>query len=267
VTTHVQRPPIITARIDTGSPDTGSTKPVGPTDVYTVTAYLNATPGHYFGYRTGDTLTEYSSDGTLLRLIFTVDRVTDLHGAADAAFVVGNRQACDDTGRRWPTTARSLSVGDVLAITAPDGTTTHHCLAPVRFSKIEPPTAHTLTFPLAPILAAAEHAAAAAEHTECDEETEPRAHLCWVKTSSVCLTSNARGPHTHTVYAYGWGPGTDPRTLLGSDDVFHAIDLLTPESPDDRTLLDNLRAAHADGATRFLLTYDRDNMVLTTTTD
>ncbi|MEU1601190.1 hypothetical protein ABZ468_53085 [Streptomyces sp. NPDC005708] len=112
----------------------------------------------------------------------------------------------------------------------------------------------TFTFALAQVLAAAEHATAATTHTECDEQTEDPAHLCWLKTTGdgTCLASNGHDPYaTHTIYADGWGPGTHP-VLGDDDDPFHAIDLHTP-TDDAPALLDTLRTATANGHTEFLL--------------
>ncbi|MFE0778404.1 hypothetical protein [Streptomyces sp. NPDC058861] len=116
----------------------------GAQDGFTVTAYVNVGTFPFFGYQSGDPVAEVTTvDNTPLRLAFTTDRVTDTHAAADAAFVVGNREACDDQGQDWPTDVRSLSVGDVLEVTAPDGTTTHLSVDSVGFSQIKPPTART----------------------------------------------------------------------------------------------------------------------------
>jgi hypothetical protein len=130
------------------------------------------------------------------------------------------------------------------------------------------PHGRILGFPLPEVLAAAEHAAAATTHRECVEETEHPAHLCWTKNNGTSLASNGHDPDTtHTVYAIGWGPGTEPR--LGDDDgPHHAIDLLTPND-DGSTLLDTLRTATESGHTCFFLhlTHDATRMTLTTTTD
>ncbi|MFF1678332.1 hypothetical protein ACFVYG_20120 [Streptomyces sp. NPDC058256] len=286
MTTHVQRTPIVTARIDTPAPADQAVpaadapaaeragdgdavraggSAVGAAGMYTVTAYLNATRP-FSAYQRGDTLSEYTADGRLLRLVFRPTGVTDLDTVAEAAYEVGNRHASDDLGHNWPSTARSLSVGDVLAITAPDGTLTHHSIEPVRFALIQPPTTVTLTFPLTPVLAAAEHATHAHAYTTCAEESDPSAHLCLSHTHGT-LASNALGPHTHTVHAHG--PGTDPAFLpsaLTEEGLFHAVDLLTPtdDAPD---LYTALRYAHAEGDTRFLITYDPGHETLTTTTD
>ncbi|MFE8940992.1 hypothetical protein ACFYNX_26345 [Streptomyces sp. NPDC007872] len=118
--------------------------PAGAQDGFTVTAYVNVGPFPFFGYQSGDPVAEVTTtDNTPLRLTFTTDRVTDTDAAANAAFVVGNRQAYDDQGQDWPTDVRPLSVGDVLEVTAPDGTTTHLSVDSVGFSQIKPPTVRT----------------------------------------------------------------------------------------------------------------------------
>lgn len=135
-----------------------------------------------------------------------------------------------------------------------------------------------LTFPLAPVLAAAEHAAAARAHRLPYGQTEPKPQLWWVKDDGTHLTSNGT-PHpddvprrdgrpSRTVHADGWGPGTDARSLLGGDDFNYPLDLLTREDGDDVTLLGLLRDAVADGATRFLLhvTWHTDGVQLSMST-
>ncbi|MFB6984592.1 DUF3085 domain-containing protein [Streptomyces sp. NPDC056297] len=120
----------------------------------------------------------------------------------------------------------------------------------------------TLAFPLAKVLAAAEHAAAADKHKLGYEETEAAPRLWWVKDDGTYLMSNGQDPtdtrdHNgrlpHVVHAEGWGPGTDARSILGGDDFRESIDLTTPVFEDGTTLLGMLREADAHGATRFKL--------------
>ncbi|MFE1786248.1 hypothetical protein ACFW9F_27660 [Streptomyces sp. NPDC059506] len=128
----------VTARIGTGVP--APAKPAtNPSSTYTVTAHMNVSPDHFFGHRSGHAVAEVTTNGTPLRLTFNADRVTDSHSAADAAFVVGNAQGSDDMEQNWPADVRSLSVGDVLAVTGPDGATVHLRIDPVGFSEIQPP--------------------------------------------------------------------------------------------------------------------------------
>ncbi|MCX4826950.1 DUF3085 domain-containing protein [Streptomyces sp. NBC_01142] len=136
----------------------------------------------------------------------------------------------------------------------------------------------TLVFPLAKVLATAEHAAAADEHKRGYEETEAAPRLWWVKDDGTYLMSNGQDP-TDTrdddgrlptvVHAEGWGPGTDARSVLGGDDFRESIDLTTPLADDNSTLLDMLRKAAADGATRFKLkaAFDDHYMNLTYITE
>ncbi|MEU5196069.1 hypothetical protein AB0G86_18765 [Streptomyces scabiei] len=136
----------------------------------------------------------------------------------------------------------------------------------------------TLVFPLANILATAEHAATAPEHKLGYGETEAAPRLWWVKGDGTFLMSNgihpddtrdADGRLTHVVYAHGWGPGTDARSILGGDGFRQSINLITPLDEDGTTLLGILRRAAAAGATRFLLkaTFDDTNMSLTYITE
>ncbi|MFF8595226.1 DUF3085 domain-containing protein [Streptomyces sp. NPDC015220] len=128
----------------------------------------------------------------------------------------------------------------------------------------------TLRFPLARVLAAAEHAAAAPEHKLGYGETEATPRLWWVKDDGTYLMSNGRYPIPDSnrpptvVYADGWGPGTDARSILGGDDFRESVDLTTPLDDGRTTLLDVLRAATAEGATRFLfeVTFDDHYMTL-----
>ncbi|WP_405968957.1 hypothetical protein OG613_49005 (plasmid) [Streptomyces sp. NBC_00015] len=148
-TTHHR--PTVTARIDTSptlpgqpiTPPPNRGTSTGPSDTYTVTAYMNAAPDHFNGYREGQTVAEATRpDGSPLRLAFTTGRSSSVHEAADAAFIVGNRQGRDDSGQYWPADVRSLSKGDVLRITAPDGSTHHLAIASSGFLTVAPPTEH-----------------------------------------------------------------------------------------------------------------------------
>ncbi|MFE9250910.1 DUF3085 domain-containing protein [Streptomyces sp. NPDC007088] len=135
----------------------------------------------------------------------------------------------------------------------------------------------TLVFPLAQVLAAAEHAAAADKHKLGYEETEAAPRLWWVKDDGTYLMSSGQDP-TDTrengrlptvVHAEGWGPGTDARSILGGDDFRQSIDLTTPIFEDGTTLLGMLREAAANGITRFTLeaAFNDDYMDLTFTTE
>ncbi|MFF7115432.1 DUF3085 domain-containing protein [Streptomyces albogriseolus] len=136
----------------------------------------------------------------------------------------------------------------------------------------------TLVFPLAQVLAAAEHAAAADTHKLGYAETEAAPRLWWVKDDGTYLMSNGQDPNpTHddngrlptVVHADGFGPGTDARSVLGGDDFRESIDLTTPVFDDGTTLLGMLRQAHTAGATRFMLkaTFDDTYMDLTYITE
>ncbi|MFH8260539.1 DUF3085 domain-containing protein [Streptomyces roseolus] len=135
----------------------------------------------------------------------------------------------------------------------------------------------TLVFPLAKVLATAEHAVAATEHKLGYGETEAAPRLWWVKDDGTYLMSNGQDPTDtrdddgrlpHVVHADDWGPGTDARSILGGDDFRESIDLTTPLD-DGTTLLDLLRTATAEGATRFLLeaAFDDHYMTLTYITE
>ncbi|MFJ9580885.1 DUF3085 domain-containing protein [Streptomyces sp. NPDC101191] len=136
----------------------------------------------------------------------------------------------------------------------------------------------TLVFPLAKVLATAEHAAAAPKHKLGYGETEAAPRLWWVKDDGTYLMSNGQDPTDtrdedgrlpHVVHAEGWGPGTDARSVLGGDDFRESIDLTTPVFEDGTTLLGMLREAAAIGGTRFLLkaAFDDHYMDLTYITE
>ncbi|WP_327391346.1 hypothetical protein OG728_38350 (plasmid) [Streptomyces microflavus] len=263
----VDAPPAVKAGAGSGDAAQDENTPTGVAGMYTVIVFLNASRP-FSAYQQGDTLSEYTANGSLLHLTFSASGVTDVDTVAEAAFTVGNGMGRDDSGRAWPSTARSLSVGDILAVTAPDGTVTHLSTERSGFARINAPTAVTLTFPLALILAAAKHTIEARAHITCEEETDPPSHLCMTHTNGTFLASNASGPHPHTVHAYGFGPGHRaplPATIT-EEGLFHAVDLLTP-TDDTPGLYTTLQHAHADGATRFLITYDPERGTLTTTTD
>ncbi|MGW3390513.1 DUF3085 domain-containing protein [Streptomyces cinereoruber] len=135
----------------------------------------------------------------------------------------------------------------------------------------------TLVFPLSKVLASAEHALAAPKHALGYGETEAAPRLWWVKDEGTYLMSNGQDPTDtrdedgrlpHVVHADGWGPGTDARSILGGDDFRESIDLTTPLD-DGTTLLDLLRTATTEGATRFLLqaTFTDHYMTLTYITE
>lgn len=135
----------------------------------------------------------------------------------------------------------------------------------------------TLVFPLHKVCYAAEHAIAAPRHALGPGDTNARPRLWWIKGDGTFLMSNGitntpnthdeKGHWRHIVYADNWGPGTDPSTLLGSDDHHETLDLTRPHG-DGPPLLAMLRTAAADGATRFLLhvTHNDEGTQLTTTT-
>ncbi|MFE5219333.1 MULTISPECIES: hypothetical protein [unclassified Streptomyces] len=143
------RPPAATAPGVTAGIGRPGTPPPAPTvtgprgHVYTVTAYLNAAPDHFRGYRPGQAVAEATGpDGAPLRLTFALARASSVHQAAAAAFYVGNRHTSDDHGQHWPPDVRPLARGDVLRITAPDGSTHHLALALPAFATVAPPTDH-----------------------------------------------------------------------------------------------------------------------------
>ncbi|MFJ3213578.1 DUF3085 domain-containing protein [Streptomyces flaveolus] len=92
-------------------------------------------------------------------------------------------------------------------------------------------------------------------------ETTPAPRLWWVKDQGTYLMSNGKAPADprdasgrlpHVVYADGWGPDTDARSILGGDDFRESLDPTTPLFEDGTTFLGMLREAAATGATRFL---------------
>ncbi|MER5888043.1 DUF3085 domain-containing protein [Streptomyces sp. NPDC001941] len=135
----------------------------------------------------------------------------------------------------------------------------------------------TLTFPLAPVLAAAEHAAAADHHAPNSPTSKATPSLWWVNDDGTYLISNGinptrtpgDNPPTPFAHADGWGPGTDASPLLGGDDFCESLDLTTPDLHNGHSLLTLLRHAHTHGATRFHLnaTFDDMRMQLTFRTD
>lgn len=65
-----------------------------------------------FGYAEGDPLTLVTE--------FDVEAFT-VKDAAEAAFTLGNHMG-DQNAPTWPTTARSMSKGDVIEVSTPDST-------------------------------------------------------------------------------------------------------------------------------------------------
>ncbi|MEU1597968.1 hypothetical protein ABZ468_35340 [Streptomyces sp. NPDC005708] len=152
MTTLVQAPSV-TARITPDSTIPGAPTTVAPTGpaAYTVIVLVNVAKNHYDGYQVGHHVAEVTAtehDTTPLALVFHAAPYTKVDAVADAAWVVGNRMGADDAGQTWPRDVRSVSKGDVLAVTAPDGTTVHLCVGSTRFSPAEPPMPHCMV-PLA----------------------------------------------------------------------------------------------------------------------
>lgn len=137
----------------------------------------------------------------------------------------------------------------------------------------------TLTFPLDQVLTAAEHAIAATKHAIGPGDTDTHPRLWWIKGDGTFLMSNGidntpntrddNGHWRHIVFADTWGPGTDPSTILGGDDLHETLDLTHPHTNGDQPLIDMLRTATAGNATHFLLhvTHDDEGMQLTMTTN
>ncbi|MCX4681358.1 DUF3085 domain-containing protein [Streptomyces sp. NBC_01433] len=135
----------------------------------------------------------------------------------------------------------------------------------------------TLTFPLDQVLSAAEHAIAAPKHALGPGDTDAHPRLWWIKGDGTFLMSNGidntpnardeKGHWRHIAFADTWGPGSDPSTVLGGDDLHETLDLTTTPG-DGPALIDMLRTATADNATHFLLhiAYDDEGMQLTMTT-
>ena len=121
----------------TPSHSTSSPEPSG--DAYTVTVYVNTADHSFTGYKPADPMAEVTQpDGTPFPLTFTAP--TTVEAAADAAFAVGNRVGRDDNGTTWPSDVRSVSVGDVVAVSAPDATVTHLSVDSLGFTVVDPPT-------------------------------------------------------------------------------------------------------------------------------
>lgn len=91
----------------------------------TVRCFENVT-GRFAPYTPGDLLVE--------RVVLSLS-VREAE-AYEEAWVIGNRQAADSDGQRWPRTVRSMSVGDVVFI---EELGEWSAVAPVGFDPIERP--------------------------------------------------------------------------------------------------------------------------------
>ncbi|MEV8092695.1 hypothetical protein [Streptomyces nigra] len=148
MTTAVTRPLTVTARIDTfdaldadAPADAAAVGSAPAPAVYTVTVHMNTHRDNFDGYEPHHPLAAATRDGSALRLVFHAsDRIRSHEDAADAAFVVGNRQGADDHGRTWPAHIRSVSVGDVVEVTGPDARTVHLSVDSYGFSPVPEPT-------------------------------------------------------------------------------------------------------------------------------
>ncbi|MFF1680731.1 hypothetical protein ACFVYG_32425 [Streptomyces sp. NPDC058256] len=133
MTTHLHRPPTVTARTADHAPAPAA---------YTATAHLNTDSHGTRPYQPGHTLTQVTrADGSPLRLVFHASaRITDHEAAADAAFTVGNYQGPDDNGQSWPADVRTVSVGDIVKVTGPDHWIIHLSVDSCGFSAVPEPT-------------------------------------------------------------------------------------------------------------------------------
>ncbi|MFF8902541.1 hypothetical protein ACF082_34300 [Streptomyces lydicus] len=67
---------------------------------------MNVEPHSFPGYQPDHTVAEATvtaADNTPLRLVFDTTTTANVYEAANAAFVVGNRQSSDDRGQNSPT--------------------------------------------------------------------------------------------------------------------------------------------------------------------
>ncbi|MFJ5635011.1 hypothetical protein ACIQF5_20530 [Streptomyces goshikiensis] len=103
---------------------------------FTVNAFLN---NEQFacvdGYRLEDTVIEVTTPANQ-PLPFVFD-TTDDHTAADALRTLSHSELGDEPGQKWPAGIRSLNIGDVVQVTAPDGTVTHLAVDTVGCIEIE----------------------------------------------------------------------------------------------------------------------------------
>jgi len=139
MTTHTHHIPIVTATITDGPPPApGSSTGTGPHEAFTVIVYVNVELHSFFAYEPGHTVAEVTTpDSKPLRLTFRA--AVDCQAAADAAFRVGIRQGIDDGEQIWPDDVRLVSVGDVLAVTDPQGSTTYLSIDSIGFSPVSKP--------------------------------------------------------------------------------------------------------------------------------
>jgi hypothetical protein len=103
--------------------------------LFHITVYLNVGPDEFTGLKPGDPL---ATDADL-QLTLTADP----DNAAARAYVIGNRLAADDQGRRWPSDVRSMTVGDLLRITCPPATV-YRAVCIVGFHELLEPANPTL---------------------------------------------------------------------------------------------------------------------------
>lgn len=87
---------------------------MGTLTPFSVTVEINDHPlGMLHGYGPDDPLVPIGR-------AFVISEA-DVDAAVDAMWTIGNRQGQDDDGQEWPSGVRSVSVGDVIAVT--DGVT------------------------------------------------------------------------------------------------------------------------------------------------
>ncbi|RNG13019.1 hypothetical protein [Streptomyces botrytidirepellens] len=143
--THTQPDSITTVTAGCSHPGGPARPSTGRGGSYTVTAFVNVDPDCYDGYQEGHMVAEVTtSAGAPLCLVFDTGTVDRAQEAALVAYDVGNRQGSDDRGQYWPADVRSLSKGDVLAVTSPEGTTTYLSVDSLGCSEIPRPSAYTV---------------------------------------------------------------------------------------------------------------------------
>lgn len=108
---------------------------------YRVTGFVNTTMKGFFGFKSEHPVAEVET--------YTVE-ATGPDRAAEALFVIGNRQGTDVEGCGWPSDVRSVSVGDMVRVREGRSTWFYACAS---FGWVELPEPANPVVPLAGTIA------------------------------------------------------------------------------------------------------------------
>jgi hypothetical protein len=99
---------------------------------YTITAYVNVGDDNFRGYTPRAPIAKVGD--------FVLEDCASAEDAARQFWAIGQKEGRDAAGRRWPHDVRSLSVGDLLALTSAQRDMRFLAIASVGWSDVPEPT-------------------------------------------------------------------------------------------------------------------------------